>query len=74
MIKVVERRGKAHVFSLKDKSTFRLFAHETKELESKKVSDELLLAEKMGIIALIDIPKEAPKEVLKVTKKSGGTE
>ena len=70
MIKVVELRGKSHVFTLSDDKTFRIFAHQTKELSLSLVSNEMRLAESMGIIALIQ--EETPDEVKSTNKSKGG--
>ena len=70
MIKVVELRGKAHVFTLSDGKTFRIFARQTKELSLSLVSNEMRLAESMGIIALIQ--EETPDEVKSTNKSKGG--
>ena len=70
MIKVVELRGKSHVFTLSHGKTFRIFAHQTKELSLSLVSNEVRLAESMGIIALIQ--EETPDEVKSTNKSKGG--
>ena len=70
MIKVVELRAKSHVLSLSDGKTFLIFAHQTKELSLSLVSNEMRLAESMGIIALIQ--EETPDEVKSTNKSKGG--
>lgn len=70
MIKVVELRGKSHVFTLSDGKTFRIFAHQKKEISSSLVSSEMRLAESMGIIALVQ--EESPDEVKPANKSKGG--
>ena len=65
-MKIIELKGKPHVFTLKDGKTFRIFARETKTIPDSNVSNELRLAETLGLILL-------SKESVKTTKKSGGT-
>lgn len=67
-MKITELRGKPHIFTLKDGTTLRIFARETKTLAESKISNELRIAETMGLILLT---KES--EVPKTNKKTGGT-
>lgn len=76
MIKVVERGGVARVFNIKDAkdstkpATLRLLARKSKLIEDNQVSDELKLAEKMGIIALIPVASATPSTAKAKTKKA----
>jgi hypothetical protein len=68
-MKITELKGKSHVFTLKDGKTLRIFAHDTKKIADSKVSNELKIAESMGLILLMEDSTEVPK----TNKKSGGT-
>jgi len=68
-MKITELKGKSHVFTLKDGNTFRIFAHETKKVADSNISNELKIAENMGLILLAKDYTELPKN----NKKSGGT-
>ena len=67
-MKITELKGKPQVFTLKDGTTFRIFARETKTIAESSISNELRIAETMGLILLA---KES--QVPKTNKKSGGT-
>ena len=64
-MKVTELQGRAHVFTLKNGKTFRILSRQTKEIAESNVSDEMRLAEKMGLILFTE--NEAQKN------KKGGT-
>lgn len=66
MIKVIELKGKSHVFTLSNGKTFRIFSNQRVDIQSSLVSEEMRLAESMGIIALVQ--EEVPDEV-KPTKE-----
>lgn len=66
-MKITELKGKSHVFTMKDKKTFRIFARETKTISDSNISKEIKLAEALGLILLT-------KDSVKTTKKSGGTQ
>lgn len=68
-MKIVELKGKSQVFTLKNKKTLRIFAHQSKEVADSNISDELKIAESMGLVMLIKDSLEVPKN----NKKSGGT-
>lgn len=68
MLKIIELKGKSQVFTLKDGTTLRIFAHENKTLAEGNISDELRIAKSMGLI-LMTKDSKVPKH----TKKSGGT-
>lgn len=65
---VTELKGKSQVFTLKDGTTLRIFAHETKKVAESNISNELRIAETMGLILLTK--EESTK---KTNKKLGGT-
>ena len=65
-MKITELKGKSHVFTLKDGKTLRIFARETKKVADSNVSDELKIANTMGLIMLMSDSAEVPN------KKSGG--
>lgn len=65
-MKIVELKGKSQVFTLKDGNTFRIFARETKEVAESKISNEMRIAESMGLVLLLK-ESELPK------KNKGGT-
>ena len=67
-MKITELKGKPHTFTLKDGNTLRIFARETKTIADNNISNELRLAETMGLILLA---KESI--VPKPNKKTGGT-
>lgn len=67
-MKITELKGKSHTFTLKDGKTLRIFARETKTIAENNISNELRLAETMGLILLA---KEST--VPKPNKKTGGT-
>ena len=68
-MKIVELKGKSHTFTLKDGNTLRIFARETKTIADSNISNELRIAETMGLILL---KKES--KVSKTNKKTGGTQ
>lgn len=51
---IKELRNCAHVFTLNDDTTFRIFALETKKINSGKVSEEILEAQRRGSVVLIE--------------------
>lgn len=67
-MKITELKGKSHAFTLKDGSTLRIFARETKTIAEKNISNELRIAETMGLILLAE-----ESNVPKTNKKTGGT-
>ena len=67
-MKIIELKGKYHVFTLKNGNTLRILAHQTREVADSNISDELKIAESMGLILLVKDSEEVPKN-----KKSGGT-
>lgn len=74
-MKITEIKGNSHVFTLKDKTTFRIFARETKEVDKTLVSEEMERAEKMGLILMTPAPPKEEKvvtEEVPATKKTGG--
>lgn len=66
-MRITELKGKAQVFTLKDGKTLRVFARETKTIAENNISNEIKIAESMGLILL------SKESVPKTTKKSGGT-
>ena len=72
-MKIFELKGNAHVFTQKDGKTFRIFAREGKELDESLISDEMKIAERMGLIMISSVVPTEVMEVSKNTKKSGGT-
>lgn len=67
-MRVIELKGKSQVFNLKDGSTFRILSHNTKRVAESNISNELRIAESMGLILLTKDSTKVPS-----TKKSGGT-
>ena len=67
-MKITELKGKAQVFTLKDGSTLRIFANQTKEIAKKSISENLKIAEEMGLIL---ITENDVKEEVSKTKKGG---
>ena len=65
---ITELKGKSQVFTLKDGSTLRIFARETKKVADSNISNELRIAGNMGLILLTK--EESTK---KTNKKLGGT-
>ena len=73
MVKITELRGNAQVFSLKDGTTFRIFARETRSVAENKISDEMQIAENMGLIAInTEAPEKEKDTVADKPKKTGG--
>lgn len=68
-MKIVELKGRSQVFTLKDGKTLRIFARETKNVSDGNISNELKIAESMGLVLLTKDSNEVPKN----NKKSGGT-
>lgn len=66
-MKVVELKGKSHVFTLKDGKTLRIFSHQEKKVGDNNISNELKIAESMGLVKLLKDSTEVPKN------KKGGT-
>jgi len=65
---VREVMGKSHVFTLTDGADIRISARETVEVLDERVSGELYIAQKMGLVLLLpsnDVPKKTKKEVQK---------
>lgn len=67
-MKIIEIKGSSHVFTLKNGKTLRILSRQTKEIEDSDFSNELKIAESMGLILLVKDSVEVPKN-----KKSGGT-
>lgn len=67
-MKIFELKGKSQVFNLKDGTTLRIRSHQEKKIADSNVSNELHIAESMGLVKLIKDSVEVPKN-----KKSGGT-
>ena len=67
-MRVTELKGKSQVFTLKDGKTLRILARETKKVADSNISNELKIAESMGLILLTKDSTKVPS-----TKKSGGT-
>lgn len=49
---VTELKGKSQVFTLLGGKTLRILAHESKKIADKSISDELRIAESMGLVLL----------------------
>lgn len=73
-MKITEIKGNSQVFTLKDKTTFRIFARETREVADSNVSYEMKIAESMGLILMTATPDVGEKVVVEevLNKKSGG--
>lgn len=56
-MRVVELKGTSHVYTLKDGSTFRIFARKTADVDDNLISDEMLRAEKLRILRFIKSSK-----------------
>ena len=68
-MKIIELKGKSQVFTLKNGKTFRILARQTKDIAESNISENIKIAESMGLISLI----KDSTEVHKNNKKSGGT-
>lgn len=66
-MKIIELKGKSQVFTLKDGKTLRVLAHQEKKVADSNISNELKIAESMGLVLLTKDSTEVPKN-----KKSGG--
>ena len=73
-MKITELKGNAQVFTLKDGNTFRIFARETKEVADANVSNEMKIAETMGLILMTASAHTEEKVVTEEVpaKKTGG--
>ena len=69
-MKIIELKGKSQVFTLKNGKTLRILAHQEKEIAEANISENIKIAESMGLVLLI---KDSNKEVPKSNKKLGGT-
>ena len=69
-MKIIELKGKSQVFTLKNGKTLRILAHQEKEIAEANISENVKIAESMGLVLLT---KDSNKEVPKNNKKSGGT-
>ena len=69
-MKITELKGRAQVFTMKDGKTLRIFARQTKEVAESNISNEMRIAEQMGLILVTKTP--VTKEVTK--NKKGGTQ
>lgn len=68
MVKITERVGKAHVFNLNNGTALRLYARQSQSLSNALAdSPEIVSAEKMGLISLVEVEKEKTE-----TKKTKG--
>lgn len=64
--KVIEVQGRSHTLTMTNGKTFRIFAGETKTIDSQLVSPEFLAEAKAGNFVLVD---EKPNEETKKSKK-----
>ena len=62
-MKITELKGRAQVFTLKDGKTLRILARQTKEVAESNISNEMRIAEQMGLILVTKTP--VTKEVTK---------
>ena len=60
-MRITELKGKSQVFTLKDGKTIRILAHETKKVADSVISDELRIAESMGLVLLTKNSTKVPK-------------
>lgn len=60
-MRITELKGKPHVFTLKDGKTLRILAHETKKVADGNISEELRIAESMGLVLLTKNSTKVPK-------------
>jgi hypothetical protein len=65
---VIELKNVPHTFTLKDGSTFRLYAREEREIKDEEVTKEMLEEQKMGDITLLKEKPVAPTPTTKATK------
>lgn len=49
---VTELKGRSQVFTLQGGNTLRILARESKKIADKSISDELKIAESMGLVLL----------------------
>lgn len=68
-MKIIELKGKSQVFTLKDGKTLRIFARQSKDVAESNISNELRIAERMGLVLITKDSTEIPKN----NKKLGGT-
>ena len=61
-MKITEIKGRPQVFTLKNDDTLRILARNSAVVKSTNISEEIYIAEKMGLVSL------SPN----TTKKSGG--
>lgn len=71
MFKVIELKGAPHVFNLNDGSALRVYAYQAIPLSNALAkSPEIVSAEKIGLIKLVEVTDEKP--VTEVKKTKGG--
>lgn len=70
-MKITEIKGNSQVFTLNNSETLRLFARTTKEVPDNLISEEMRIAERMGLI-IMQTSKTAEKTPVN-DKKNGGT-
>lgn len=72
MLKVRELKGWAHVFTLADGSSFRIYPHEEKLIEDKNVSDDLKAGVSMRLISINSNNVSGSSTVNNYSDKSSG--
>ncbi len=72
-MKITELKGRPQVFTLKDGKTLRIFARKSAEVADSNISNEMRIAEKMGLIMMTPVVKTTvvTEEVPKNTKSGG---
>lgn len=56
-MKIRELRGNSHTFTQTDGETFRIFARETKEIGDELISEDMIRAKDMKLLAFSKSPK-----------------
>ena len=73
MVRITDKKGNAHVFTLTDGTTLRVFAKKHKDIEEKLVSEEIKSAANLGLV-LVEKFAETPvrgKQSLKPSPNVG---
>jgi len=60
MVRITDKKGRAHVFTLTDGTTLRVFAKKYKDIEDNLVSEEIKTASKLGLVLMENLDNSPP--------------
>lgn len=73
MFNVIEQKGVPHVFNLNNGKSLRIYAYQTIPLSNALAeSPEIVSAEKLGLISLVEVTEEKPVKSTETKKTKGG--